>query len=153
MVWVYEDMEVWYGVLQYDIMTVYIYIGVTVCVYGGMVWGIAVWGYDCMGGCVYGGMEWLILVIIVVPTLCMECIINSFSMCRWHILLHSSIQILYVFYTTCLSADYQGCKLTYCATSRSVPWPIDAMPLHVSDFHFPISNFHSLALALALACS
>ena len=26
MVWVYEDMEVWYGVLQYDIMMVYIYI-------------------------------------------------------------------------------------------------------------------------------
>ena len=47
MVWVYEDMEVWYGVLLYDIMMVYI--GVTVCV--------------------YGGMEWLILVIIVVPTL------------------------------------------------------------------------------------
>ena len=47
MAWVYEDMEVWYGVLLYDIMMVYI--GVTVCV--------------------YGGMEWLILVIIVVPTL------------------------------------------------------------------------------------
>ena len=27
-----------------------------------------------------------------------------------------------------------------------VPWP---MPLRVSDFHFPNSNFHSLALALA----
>ena len=26
MVWVYEDMEVWYGVLQYDIMMLYIYI-------------------------------------------------------------------------------------------------------------------------------
>ena len=92
MVWGYEDIEVWYGVLQYNIMMVYIYIyiyiyiSVTVCVYGGMVWGIAVWGFDCMGGCVYEGMEWLILVIIVVPTLCMECIINSISMCRWHIL-------------------------------------------------------------------
>ena len=30
-----------------------------------------------------------------------------------------------------------------------VPWPIGAMPLRVSDFHFPNSNFHSLALALA----
>ena len=48
------DMEVWYGVLQYDIMMVYI--GVTVCVYGGMEWVIAVWGYDGMGGCVYGGL-------------------------------------------------------------------------------------------------
>ena len=24
MVWVYEDMEVWYGVLQYDIMMVWV---------------------------------------------------------------------------------------------------------------------------------
>ena len=31
-----------------------------------------------------------------------------------------------------------------------VPWPIGAMPLRVSDFHFPISVFHSLAQALAL---
>ena len=29
-----------------------------------------------------------------------------------------------------------------------LPLPIGAMPLRVSDFHFPISNFHSLALAL-----
>ena len=30
-----------------------------------------------------------------------------------------------------------------------VPWPIGAMPFRVSDFHFPISVFHSLALTLA----
>ena len=35
---------------------------------------------------------------------------------------------------------------------RKVPRPMGAMPLRVSDFHFPISVFHSLALTLAPIC-
>ena len=34
----------------------------------------------------------------------------------------------------------------------SVPWPIGAMPLRISDIHFPISVFRSLTIALAIAC-
>ena len=33
----------------------------------------------------------------------------------------------------------------------NLPWPIGATPLRVSDYHFPISVFYFLSLALALA--